>query len=166
MVHKDAKECYVSDAFLCQSKTEHGNLKVDLQNDFTTGNNQYPKTCQQTLHLLDKYSKTVVPKMTLSKGISFDQQGGGGRGGGRGGRGNTLNKEYWKDKTCFTCGKKGHPSMSCKKTVDDDKSRASQARSVKKKLIKDIKSMKKAFTQLQQAKEEDSDLSGSDSEKD
>jgi hypothetical protein len=56
--------------------------------------------------------------------------------------------------------------MSCKKTVHDDKSHASQARSVKKKLIKDIKSMKKAFTQLQQVKEEDSDLSGSDSEKD
>jgi hypothetical protein len=78
--------------------------------------------------------------MTLSEGMSFDQQGGGGCGGGRGGRGNTFNKEYWKDKTCFTCGKNGHQSMSFKKTVDDNKSHASQARSVKKKLIKDIKS--------------------------
>jgi hypothetical protein len=43
---------------------------VDLRNDFTTGSNQYPKTHQQTLHLLDKYSKTVVvPKMTSSEGL-------------------------------------------------------------------------------------------------
>jgi hypothetical protein len=51
--------------FLHQSRVQHGNLKVDLRNDFTTGSNQYPKTCQQTLHLLNKYSKmVVVPKMT------------------------------------------------------------------------------------------------------
>jgi hypothetical protein len=69
-------------AFLCQSGAQHGNLKVDLSNDFTTGSNQYPKTCQQMLHLMDKYSKTVVvPKMTPSEGSSFTQKGG------RGGRG-------------------------------------------------------------------------------
>jgi hypothetical protein len=83
-VHRDAKERYISYTFLHQSGAQHGNLKVDLRNDFTTGSNQYPKTHQQTLHLLDKYSKTivVVPKMTTSsKGSSFTQKGG------RGGRG-------------------------------------------------------------------------------
>jgi hypothetical protein len=68
-VHEDAEERYISYAFLHQSGAQHGNLKVDLRNDFTTGSNQYPKTHQQTLHLLDKYSKTVVvPKMTSSEG--------------------------------------------------------------------------------------------------
>jgi hypothetical protein len=81
-VHGDAKERYISYTFLHQSGAQHGNLKVDLRNDFTTGSNQYSKTHQQTLHLLDKYSKTVVvPKMTSSKGSSFTQKGG------RGGRG-------------------------------------------------------------------------------
>jgi hypothetical protein len=67
-VCKDAEERYISYAFLHQSGAQHGNLKVDLSNDFTTGSNQYPKTCQQMLHLLNKYSKTVVvPKMTSSE---------------------------------------------------------------------------------------------------
>jgi hypothetical protein len=108
---EDAEEHYISYAFLHQSRAQHGNLKVDLRNDFTTGNNRYPKTHQQTLHLLDKYSKTVVvPKATSSKGSSFTQRGGrGGKGQGR----ITFDKEYCKDKTCFTCSEKGHPSSSC-----------------------------------------------------
>jgi hypothetical protein len=59
---------------------QNGNLKVDLQNDFTTADNRYPKNRQQTLHLLDKYSKTVVAKLTHYEGTSFAQKGG--RGGG------------------------------------------------------------------------------------
>jgi hypothetical protein len=80
LVQDDAEERYVSYAFLRQSGMQHGNLKVDLQNDFTTGDNRYPKNLQQTLHLLDKYSKTVVAKVTHSEGTSFAQKGG--RGGG------------------------------------------------------------------------------------
>jgi hypothetical protein len=71
LVRDDAKERYVSYAFLRQSGIQHGNLKVDLQNDFTTGYNCYPKNRQQTLHLLYKYSKTVIPKVTQSGGTSF-----------------------------------------------------------------------------------------------
>jgi hypothetical protein len=81
VVSEDAEEQYISYAFLRQSGAQHG--KVDLRNDFTTSSNRYPKTPKQTLHLLDKYSKTVVvPKMTSSEGSSFAQKGGrGGRGG-------------------------------------------------------------------------------------
>jgi predicted PolB exonuclease-like 3'-5' exonuclease len=76
-VHEDAEECYISYAFLCQNGAQHSNLKVDLRNDFITGSNRYPKTHQQTLHLLDKYSKTVlVPKMTSSEVSLFAQKGG------------------------------------------------------------------------------------------
>jgi hypothetical protein len=53
-VCEDAKEHYISYAFLHQSGAQHGNLKVDLRNGFTIGSNQYPKTHQQTLHLLNK----------------------------------------------------------------------------------------------------------------
>jgi hypothetical protein len=52
VVHEDAEERYISYAFLHQSGAQHGNLKVDLRNDFTTGSNRYPKTRQQTLQLL------------------------------------------------------------------------------------------------------------------
>jgi hypothetical protein len=39
VVHEDAEECYISYTFLHQSGAQHGNLKVDLRNDFTTGSN-------------------------------------------------------------------------------------------------------------------------------
>jgi hypothetical protein len=154
-VREDAEERYISYAFLRQSGAQHGNLKVDLRNNFTTGSSRYPKTRQQMLHLLDKYSKTVVvPKMmTSSEGSSFAQKDG------RGGRGSigqatiTFDKENWKDKTCFNCGKKGHPSSSCTKAaVANDDDSASIAQSIKK-LAKDTKNLKKAFTQFQKTSE-------------
>jgi hypothetical protein len=72
----NAEERYLLYAFLRQSGIQHVNLKVDLQNDFTTGDNHYPKNHQQTLHLLYKYCKTVVPKVTQSEGTSFAQRSG------------------------------------------------------------------------------------------
>jgi len=76
-IRVDAQERYQSYAFL-QSGAQHGHLKQSLQNDFTTGDNHYAKTHQQTLHLLDKFSKTVVPKaMTQSEGTVFAQSSGG-----------------------------------------------------------------------------------------
>jgi hypothetical protein len=99
-----AEEPYVSYALFRQSGTQHGNLKVDLQNDFTTGDNRYPKNRKQTLHLLDKYSKTVVAKETHSEGTSFAQKGGrgGGKrsssGSGKGRDSSTSDKKYWNEK--------------------------------------------------------------------
>jgi hypothetical protein len=74
VVRDDAEKWYVSYAFLRQSGNQHGNLKVDLQNDFTTGDNPYPKNLQQTLHLLDKYINTAVAKVTQSEGTSIAQR--------------------------------------------------------------------------------------------
>jgi hypothetical protein len=119
VVLDDAEERYISYAFLQQSGSQHDNLKVDLQNDLTTGDNRYPKNRQQTLHLLDKYSNNDVAKVTQSEGTSFAQRSG--RGGGRGGRsGNekshdNFDKEYWKDTTCYKCENKGHPANKCPK---------------------------------------------------
>jgi hypothetical protein len=104
LVRDDAEERYVSYAFLRQSGTQHGNLKVDLQSDFTTGDNRYPKNHQQTLHLLDNYSKTVVAKVTHSEGTSFAQKGrrGGSNrssiGNEKGNDSSTSDKKYWNDK--------------------------------------------------------------------
>jgi hypothetical protein len=176
LVRDDAKERYVSYAFLRQSGIQHGNLKVDLQNDFTTGDNRYPKNHQQMLHLLDKYSKTVIPKVTQSEGTSFSQKGsrGGGRsynGNGKGHDSSTYDKKSWKDKECYKCQKIGHSATHCGKKSnsndDDDGSAAATVNSVKK-LQRDIKSMRKAFTtvntQLEKLKEAKSDISESEGE--
>jgi hypothetical protein len=170
VVQDDAKERYIPYALLRQSGNQHGNLKVNLQNDFTTGDNRYPKNRQQNLHLLDRYSKTAVAKVTQSEGTSFAQRSE--RGVGRGGMSGygkihvNFNKEYWKDKTCYKCEKKRHPAKKFPKKSnndDDEKSVASTAISAKK-LNKDFKSTKKAFTtvntQLKKLKEADSELSG------
>jgi hypothetical protein len=107
LVRDDAEERYISYAFLLQSGTQHGSLKVDLQNDFTTGDNHYPNNHQQTLHLLDKYSKNVVAKVTHSEGTSFAHNGRrGGRNRSSSGNGkchdsSTYYKKYWKDKECY-----------------------------------------------------------------
>jgi hypothetical protein len=94
-VCEDAEERYISYTFLRQSRAQHGNLKVDIRNNFTTCSNRYPKTHQQILHLLDKYSKTVVvPKMTSSEGSSFAQKGGRGGRGSKGQGTKTFEKEY------------------------------------------------------------------------
>jgi hypothetical protein len=103
-VREDAEERYISYAFLRQSGTQHAKLKVDLQNDFTTGDNRYPKTRQQTLHLLDKYSKTVIPKKADSEGASFAQSGNKDNGQTKkkpkGKDTDGYDKKYWKDKEC------------------------------------------------------------------
>jgi hypothetical protein len=176
LVRDDVEERYVSYAFLRQSGIQHGNLKVDLQNDFTTGYNRYPKNRQQMLHLLDKYIKTMIPKVTQSEGASFAQKGG--RGGGRSYNGNgkghdsgTYDKKYWKDRECYKYHKMGHPATHCGKksnsNEDDDRSAAVTVNSVKK-LQKDIKSTRKAFTtvntQLEKLKEAESDISESEGE--
>jgi hypothetical protein len=78
----------------------------------------------------------------------------------------TYDKKYWNDRECYKCHKKGYPSTQCPKKPndDDDRSLASTAISVKK-LKKDLKSMKKAFTtvypQLAQLKGAKSDISES-----
>ena len=171
VTREDAKERYLSYALLRQSGTQHGNMKVDLQNDFTNGDNRYPKNRQQTLHILDKYNKTVVQITTQSKGTAF-VQGGRGHGGGRGrvnrgGRGNKpFEKWYWKDKECFNCNKKGNPSTIFPEAEKDDDNASSSSRSSQEKsvtnLTKNFKKMKKTFTQLQQIQESDSDLSDDD----
>jgi hypothetical protein len=155
---------------------QHGNLKVDPQNDFTTGYNRYPKNQQQMLHLLDKYSKTGIPNVTQSEGASFYQKGG--RGGGRSynvsGKGHdsgTYDKKYWKDNECYKCHKVGHPATHWSKrsnSNDDEESSAAATVNSVKKLQKDIKSMKNIFTtvdtQLEKLKEAKSDISESEGE--
>jgi hypothetical protein len=170
-VQKDAEEQCISYVFLRQSGPQHAKLKMDLQNDFTTGENKCPKTRQATLHLLDKHAKTALTKPSSSEGASFAQGAGGGGGGGA--KGKKKNKEAhdkacWKDVTCYACQEKGHPANHCPnndKKEDDDA--ASTANSVSK-LKKDFKKMSKAFTtdnaKLEQLKESELDLSGSEGE--
>ena len=59
--------------FLRLSGNQYKILKADLQNGFTTGDEQYRKNIQGALTLLDKYTKSSVIQHTTSKGTSFSQ---------------------------------------------------------------------------------------------
>jgi len=175
-VRTKAEERYLSYIFLRQSGKQHNKLKVDLQNDFTTGDDRYPKNRQATLHLLDKYSKSIVVSHTTpSEGTSFAQRGG--KGGGNNNNQNQnqddYDKDYWKDKKCYNCNKTGHPSNKCplkKQKNDDDKSVSTRtSKSSKSDKATDInkaqKKLKKSFATLTSKineMENESDLSDSD----
>ena len=175
-VRTKAEERYLSYIFLRQSGKQHNKLKVDLQNDFTTGDDRYPKNRQATLHLLDKYSKSIVVSHTTpSEGTSFAQRGG--KGGGNNSNQNQnkddYDKDYWKDKKCYNCNKTGHPSNKCplkKQKNDDDKSVSTRtSKSSKSDKATDInkaqKKLKKSFATLTSKineMENESDLSDSD----
>jgi hypothetical protein len=129
----NAKERYISFAFLFQSGQHHAKLKEGLKDDFTKGDNRYPKNRQQTLHLLDNHSKTAALQTTPSEGSSFAQRSVKGRGDGKG-KLKPFDKEKWKERECRKCGEPGHPPWSCPNNdADGDaKSQASQASSMKK----------------------------------
>jgi hypothetical protein len=121
-----AEERYLSYVFLCQSGKQHRKLRVDLQNDFTTGDDRYPKNRQHTLHLLDKYSKSTVVQTNPSEGTAFGQKGGSPKR-----QDDTYDKKYWKDKECFNCHKKGHPSTHCRASKANDNSNDNKTASSK-----------------------------------
>ena len=52
-------------------------MKVDLQNYFTTFDEQYPKNRQGTLMLLEKYTKSNFIQQDTSEGMPLAQSGGG-----------------------------------------------------------------------------------------
>jgi hypothetical protein len=105
-----AEERHLSHVFPRQSGRQHNKLKVDLQNAFAAGDNWCPKNRQFTLHLLDKHSKsTIVTTAPTSEGTAFGQRA-------EGDANKTLSdkdKQFWKDKKCYHCGKTGHPSTHC-----------------------------------------------------
>jgi hypothetical protein len=171
-VRTKAEERYLSYVFLRQRGKQHNKLKIDLQNDFTTGDNRYPKNRQATLHLLDKYSKSAVVSATTSEGTAFTQRGDKGKGTQK-----PFDKEYWKDKTCYHCNKQGHPATHCrnkkasnggeKDKNDDDKYCSSKSSSKTNSINKMQKKLKKSFatleTKIQEMEKEDSDMTDSDS---
>jgi hypothetical protein len=118
----------------------------------------------------------VIPKVTQSEGTSFSQKGGRGsgrsyNGNGKGHDSSTYDKKYWKDKECYKCHKMGHRAKHCgekSNSNDDDDSSAAAAINSGKKLQKDIKSTRKAFTtvntQLEKLKEAEYDISESEGE--
>ena len=65
-VIKDTQERYILYIFLRKSGKQHNKFKVDLQNDFTIGDDRYPNNRQGNLILLEKWTKFSLIQQTTS----------------------------------------------------------------------------------------------------
>ena len=128
--------------FLKQSAKTSDKLRTSISDNYTTGDNKYPTTCQETFHYLKNNSKSFVRKPTSPEGSSFSQIGG-----------DTFIKTFWNNKDCFNCGNKGHPSTHCtsekKKDKDSENNSQSSQTSRMEKMKKDLKKTKNSFATLQ-----------------
>ncbi len=109
---KEVKEVqheeYLTYILLRQSGPQHSPMIHHLNNSFITGPDRYPQTRQDCLYLFDMFSKSnVVAHTAQAQASSFAQRGGDGR------VGNSYDKQFWKNKQCYTCNKKGHPASCC-----------------------------------------------------
>jgi hypothetical protein len=120
------------------SSNSHNKIKSDLLDAFTKGSNNYPTTPQQTLLMLDKYSKKPTA-VTQSKGTVFAQKETK-KGKSKSKKADSVDpkqvefdKDFYKDRACFRCGKTGHPKAACTVKIvaaNDDKSTKSSASKV------------------------------------
>jgi hypothetical protein len=72
-VKSKSREKLLAYIMLQQSGKKHNDLKYDLRNEFTTGDDKYPDTRQKVLHLMDNYSSRPTQQMVQSEGQSFAQ---------------------------------------------------------------------------------------------
>ena len=68
-----ARDRFMSYGLLKTSINLHDKINLDLSDDFTKGSDNYPVTPQQTLLLLDKYSKKLTA-VTQSEETAFAQK--------------------------------------------------------------------------------------------
>jgi hypothetical protein len=114
-VQEDAREPLLAYTIIKTSNQVHGKIKADLANDYTKGSDTYPKTSQNSLLLLDQYSKDKqVTGITQSWGPCLcKQQLSPKKKDNNGNKKVEFDKEFYKDKKCFKCGKVSHPTVAC-----------------------------------------------------
>ncbi len=118
-VRISARERFLSYALINTSNTKHDKIKDNLLDDYTKGCDNYLQTRSQALMLMDHYSKTPTA-ITTSKGMAFSQSDKKKKKGGDKVKKpkdpkdpKDFDKEWWKDKECYRCGKKEHPASAC-----------------------------------------------------
>ena len=167
-VKEDVKQAFLAYLFFINSNDKkHSQLKKTVANDHAKGDIEaYPSSCHAALTLMNDFKPLVIEGTApvAPQGTAFAQKKQIAKSGGSDSSPDcNFNKEYFKDKECHNCGKKGHPARCCtrKKKVtpgsDDDKSASSNnsSKSIKS-LTKQIKTLKKSVSALQ-AHNEDSD---------
>jgi hypothetical protein len=175
-VKDDVKQAFQAYLFFINSNDKkHSQLKKTVANDHAKGDREaFPSTCHAALTLMNDFKLLVVEATALvaSQGTAFAQKQQKGAGTPGGSNECSYNKEYFADKECHNCGKKGHPAKCCtqkkgktKKGTDDVKL-VSSSKSDKtiKSLTKQVKTLKKLVSALQAHNEDSKDDSSISSE--
>jgi hypothetical protein len=118
--------------FIKNSFSAHAKLKEALKNDFAKGHDNYPTNRQEGLRLLDMFTKQDTHKPTIVlEGTSFGTVS-------EGQSSKDYDIEYWANKTCRCCGKKGHPGW-IHTQEEQAKAKKAQQEKNKKKSMKESK---------------------------
>jgi hypothetical protein len=131
-VKDDVKQAFLAYLFFINSNNkEHSQLKKTVANDHAKGDREaFPSSCHAALTLMNDFKPLVVEATTpvASQGTAFAQKQQKGAGTPGGGSECSYNKEYFANKECHNCSKKGHPARCCtqkkgktKKGTDDVK---------------------------------------------
>jgi len=134
---------------------------MSLQEDFSKGSDNYPKTIQEAEKYLDKFPKNNPPS-SASEGTAFAPKGTNSKGNNKDKNNKKgdrevkpYNKKFFADKECFNCGKRGHPADSCPNLSSEDDKTTSKAKSKKKEgnddeaSVASIKKLEKGFKKMQ-----------------
>jgi hypothetical protein len=172
-VKEDVKQTFLAHLFFINSNNKkHSQLKKTMVNNHAKGNAEaYPSSCHAALTLMNDFKPLVIKGAALvaAQGTAFSQK-----------QKQKVartpatecnyNKEYFADKECHNCSKKGHPARCCtnkkgkaKKDSEDNKSVLS-SKSIMS-LTKQIKTLKKLVSVIQAHQENsdnDSNLSSED----
>ena len=157
------------------SISTHETVRNNLLEAFIAKRDEYPSTRSEAIELLNKYDEKKPTNTVASEGTAFAQKGNKknqatdkkGAPKKEGGDDDTPKKNFWENKECYICGKKGHGVKKCpsKKKADSDDSSVS-SKSCKKsieELEKKMKtSMSKQFAQLKAQYEDDEEDSSDD----
>jgi hypothetical protein len=143
----------------------HEPLNNNLMEAFIAKRDEYPTARSKAIMLLNKYDERKPPPTAASEGTAFVQAKGKKKGeekkkgDEKAAEEKPEKKDFFKDRECFICNKKGHPAAKCpsrKKSTDSDDSSISSKSS---KIEELEKKMKKQFTQLKaQLEDDDKDL--------
>ncbi len=128
--------------------TNHDSIRNNLLELFIAKRDEYPADRSDAIAILNKYNQKKPMVQVASEGTAFAQ---------KGKKGNAKknnekagdkkegeeSKNYFANKECFVCGKKGHGAKKCpqqaKKNASDDLSVSRKLSTSAKKSIEDFK---------------------------
>ena len=149
------------------STTNNNSIQKNLLESYMAKQDKYPVDRSEAIAILNKYDEKKPAVQVPSEGTAFAQKGKKGNA-----KKNDKKEEdkkceepanYFADKECFICGKKGHGAKKCPQRANKDKKESADNLSVSSKLRKSAKKsieefkkkMNKQFAQLKTKIQED-----------